>query len=157
MPIIKKLLFCLLLISAALPLSCCDRSPGYKSAGGRFFQKQADNKWLYTHDPSTEQRLWIAVFDTEQTANKEFAGKMTVTTDKPVQVVARLARARIQEPYEGSFQRVSLEPGVPAEIEVSHTFQSNHAELKLQLDVVECKDPAVEFTIEDISVSVREK
>lgn len=117
------------------------------------FQRQADNKWLYKHDPSTEQRSWIAVFDAEQTADQEFVGKMTITSDKAVKLVARFARASAKEPYEGSLRRLSLEPGVPAEIEVPHTFKSNHSALKLHLDVVECNDLAVEFIIDDISVA----
>jgi hypothetical protein len=158
---VRRSLILLASIGAGFVLSGCDSSapsaakPGalrlVSSGGDKHFKASGTNKWSYTHNSATERQLWAAVFEAGKTKGQKYAGSMKVTSDKPIKLSAILARDG-DTAYEGSGAVLELKPNQPQTLNLTHQFQNDYPRIKLQFDVLECSDPSVMFTIDDVAI-----
>jgi FkbM family methyltransferase len=111
------------------------------------FTPAGPNCWTFTKAKAGKQNLLIFKHPVNQpTANRELHASFRLVCDIPVQIAVTLARHDYRHPYEGATIKQKLTPGQPWSGAIKHRFKENHADLKLQFEILDC--PTATCTLE---------
>lgn len=120
----------------ALPIPVSGANLGFRFEPGAHFTSIGPNQWRFS-DAEAKQKLWVAAMESPgPTAGRSFVGSLRVMADRAMTVNISLTRYGAS-PYEGVSERVMLTPNVWQVLDLKKLFSSQHAHLKLQLDVVD--------------------
>jgi FkbM family methyltransferase len=111
------------------------------------FSPAGPNRWTFTKAKAGKQNLLIFKHPAKSpTANREILASFRVVCDAPVQIAVSLGRHDHKRPYEGTTIKQKLTPGQPWTGAIKHRFKENHADLKLQFEILDC--PTAKCTLE---------
>jgi len=102
------------------------------------FTELSPNLWKYNHS-NAPQKLWIAVFNTSFTKEREYNSSITLETDTEIFVSVSLGRNGNSE-YEGDLRQMTIFPNKPQTITVNHKFKYSHSSIKIQIDILSIKE-----------------
>jgi hypothetical protein len=111
------------------------------------FSPAGQNRWTFTKAKAGKQNLLIFKHAAKSpTANREILASFRVVCDAPVQIAVSLGRHDTKRPYEVTTIKQKLTPGQPWTGAIKHHFKENHADLKLQFEILDC--PTATCTLE---------
>ena len=111
------------------------------------FTPVSSDCWLFIKKKTGQQNLLIFPHNTPaDTVGREYQASFRLVCDMPVQIAVTLARHDHKRPYEGTTIKQKLTPGQPWSGAIKHRFKENHADLKLQFEILDC--PTATCTLE---------
>jgi glycosyltransferase involved in cell wall biosynthesis len=117
------------------------------------FTPTGQNSWVFTKTKAGKQNLLIFKHSAKtQTANREILASFRVVCDAPVQIAVSLGMYDSKRPCEGTATKQKLTPGQPWTGAIKHRFKENHADLKLQFEILDCPTATCTFEIQENSV-----
>ena len=86
-----------------------------------------------------QQNLLIFPHNTPaDTVGREYQASFRLVCDIPVQIAVTLARHDYRHSYEGATIKQKLTPGQTWSGVLKHRFRENHADIRLQFEILDC-------------------
>ncbi len=123
-----------------------------KSSGD--FKRISENSWQLSMPDVTPKAssapCWYALSTAKATKNKDYAGLLSIESDKDLQIRALLCSH--DAPFEGTNKTFNLKANKPQDIYLLHRFKENSPAVKLQLNVDNGPDGPANLKIQNIFI-----